>query len=275
MKEEISKLLHKPEFPRSNGYDPGWVMDGAMGPNPLWLLEWLSDGLPLEKGMRICDLGCGKVTTSVFLAREFDAAVFALDLWTSVDENFSRIKEANESSRVIPMQVEAHSLPFAEGFFDALVSIDAYQYFGTDELYLQYASRFVRPGGLIGLVMPGLVRPFPDGAIPEHLTTPQASGKVFWEDECVVFHTAEWWADQVRRCSQVELVLADTQPDGWRHWRDFEIALERAGKNTFPSDAQALTEDAGQHIGFVRVIARRNEQTGYNLYEPLLELKVR
>ena len=34
-----------------------------------------------------------------------------------------------------PFAREAHALPFASAFFDAIVSVDAYQYFGTDILY--------------------------------------------------------------------------------------------------------------------------------------------
>ena len=39
------------------------------------------------------------------------------------------------------------SLPFAESSFDAIVSFDAYHYFGTDDLYLGYISAFLKPGG--------------------------------------------------------------------------------------------------------------------------------
>lgn len=64
-------------------------------------------------------------------------------------------------------------------------------------------------------------------------------------------------------------------PDHWRHWRDFERALELAGKSTFPSDAEALDQDGGRYLGFVRLLARRNESaTGLNLYEPGLGCRV-
>jgi SAM-dependent methyltransferase len=274
MNDDIRRMLEKSEFPRSNRYDPVWLLDGNMGPNPLWLVEWLTEALPLEPGMRVLDLGCGKALTSVFLAREFDVRVFAVDLWTDVDDNWRRIRDAGEARRVVPVHAEAHALPFAEGFFDAVISIDAYQYFGTDELYLLYLSRFVRAAGRIGLVMPGLVREFPDDNVPPHLSRPQSNGKVFWEDECVSFHTAEWWRRLCGRCGRVAVDVADTLPDGWRHWRDCEIALERSGKGVFPSDAEALEADSGRYVGFVRVVAARNDATGFNLYDTSLAAKV-
>jgi len=253
-------------------------MDNQMGPNVLWLIEWLAEKLPLSPGMRVLDLGCGKAMSSIFLAREFGVRVFAADLWMDPDHNWRRVREAGVADLVCPIKAEAHVLPFAAGYFDAVVSLDAYQYFGTDELYLDYLGRFVRPGGSLGVVAVGLARPLPR-PLPEHLITPQKNGKVFWEDSCRCFKTLDFWRGLWGSNATVEEVEADFMPDGWRHWRDFERALELAGKNApFPSDEEALTKDAGQYLGFVRLVARRVAGavggTDFNLYDPGLGLKV-
>lgn len=261
------RLLDKPEFPRSAKYDPDWMMDGQMGPNAVWLTEWVCQALELEPGMRVLDLGCGRALSSVFLAREFGVQVFAADLWIEPDHNWTRIQAAGEGTRVFPLRVEAHSLPFARDFFDAIISIDAYQYFGTDALYLGYLSNFLRPGGQLGVVVPALTRELED-APPAHLTTPQANDKVFWEEECWCFLTAAQWQRLWQRCSRVTEVRTDVLDDGWRHWVDFERALEQSGKAIFPSDAEALEKDSGQTIGFVRAVARRSEVEADNLYLP-------
>ncbi len=252
-------------FPRSQRYDPGWMMDNQMGPNALWLTEWLCQRLPLEPEMRVLDLGCGKAMSSIFLAREYQVRVWAADLWVDPDANWQRIVRADCAARVCPLRAEAHALPFATGFFDALVSIDAYQYFGTDELYLDYLSRFVQPGGLLGVVVPGLLLPL-DTGVPPHLSRPQANGKVFWEPECRCFKTIPFWQRLWEQCHHVTDVTVQAQSDGWRHWRDFEIALERAGKNAFPSDAEALDRDQGRYLGLLRLLARRTGPPGENLY---------
>ncbi|MFW5739088.1 MAG: SAM-dependent methyltransferase [Myxococcota bacterium] len=266
--------LQNPVFPRSNRYDPAWVLANNMGPNPLWLTEWLTEYVKLTPGMRVLDLGCGKALSSVFLAREFDVHVVAADLWTSVDDNWQRIVSAGEERRVVPVHAEAHALPFAAGYFDAVICVDAYPYFGTDILYLHYLSRFVRPGGQIGVAMPGLTRELPPDGVPDHLRQPQKSGKVFWESECVSFKTAAWWREHFHACDRVAVNVADTLPDGWRHWRNYELAAERSGAAPFPSDAEALEADEGRYIGFVRVIATRNDVGGENLYDPDLVWKV-
>ena len=266
---ELTALLQKPEFPRSAKYEADWMMENQMGPNALWLLEWLCEGLPIERGMRVLDLGCGKAMTSIFLAREFGAKVWAADLWINPDANWRRVVEAGVEDLVCPIRAEAHALPFAEGFFDAVISIDAYQYFGTDELYLDYLSRFVGAGGLLGVVVPALMRPL-EGEVPAHLTKPQKNGKPFWESECRSFKTAEFWRALWAGSPMVKKISVEPQKEGWRHWRDFERALEISGKSVFPSEVEALEEDGGRWIGFVRCIASRAQNKRENFYDPFL-----
>jgi len=37
--------------------------------------------------------------------------------------------------KVFPIYAKAHALPYAEGFFDAVIAIDCYHYFGASESY--------------------------------------------------------------------------------------------------------------------------------------------
>src|ERR671932_2799217 len=152
---ELAALLTIDQFPRSATYDPTWVLENLMGPNVLWLAEALSQAMELRPGMRVLDMGCGRAISSIFLAREFDVQVWATDLWIKPGENWGRIRDAGMEERVFPIYAEAHALPFAEEFFDAAISLDAYHYFGTDDLYLAYFSRFVKGDGQIGIVVPG------------------------------------------------------------------------------------------------------------------------
>ena len=269
---EPKSLLARPEFPRSSRYEADWMLGNQMGPNALWLLEWLCERLPVAPGMRVLDLGCGKAMTSVYLAREFGARVWAVDLWMDPDHNWRRAVEAGVGDRVCPMRAEAHALPFAAGFFDAVVSVDAYQYFGTDLLYLDYLSRFVRPGGRLGVVVPGLARPLPDGP-PACLTEPQSNGKVFWEPSCRSFLTSEAWKALWEGSPFVKDVSVDAQLEGWRYWSDFERAVEASGRGIFPSDAEAIAADAGRTIAFLRLLAERTGAAGENLYDPALGVK--
>ena len=83
-------------------------------------------------------------------------------------EGFSSAGSDRFASGLSGDPAEAHSLPIAREFFDAIVSFDAYHYFGTDDLYLGYISQFVRPGGFMAIVVPGIVQEV-TGGVPSHL----------------------------------------------------------------------------------------------------------
>ena len=54
--DAVQALLTKNQFPRSNTSDHAWMLDNQMGPNALWLAEWLCTGLSLAPEMRVLDL---------------------------------------------------------------------------------------------------------------------------------------------------------------------------------------------------------------------------
>jgi cyclopropane fatty-acyl-phospholipid synthase-like methyltransferase len=253
--------LRLPQFPRSNGYDPAWVVANQMGPHPLWLLESLLEHMPIEPEMRVLDLGCGTALTSIFLAREFGAQVWAADLWIDPTRNWERIREAEVADLVAPIRVEAHDLPFAGGFFEAIVSIDAYEYFGTDDLYLAWGlSRVLAPGGRIGMVTPGLRHEIDD--VPESL-------KKYWGPDFWTFHSPDWWRRNWERSGAVDVELADLVSGGWDLWHLWAEVLDAVGARG-AADAPAppekggddlalLDDDTTRLIGFTRMVGRRSE----------------
>jgi SAM-dependent methyltransferase len=255
-KKRMKELLKNERFPRSAKYDPEWVIKGWMGPNVLWLTEWLCEKMELKPGMRVLDMGCGKALSSIFLAKEYGVQVWANDLWISATENWQRIKEAGMENQVYPIHAEAHALPYAEEFFDAIVSMDSYQYYGTDDLYLSNFIKLLRQGGQIGIVVPGLAKEFKTP--PAHLLKPRANGAgPFWVDECWCFHTAQWWQRHWDRYEAIKNVEADLLPDGVKDWVRYEKACEEAGTLMVPSEAEPLETDGGRYLAMIRVIGRR------------------
>ena len=75
--------MNRAAFPLTAKYDPQWVRENALGENALCQVESLARRLPLRPGMRVLDLGCGKATSSIFLAREFGIQAWAADGATS------------------------------------------------------------------------------------------------------------------------------------------------------------------------------------------------
>src|ERR671928_39902 len=138
-----------------------------MGPHPLWQLEDILPALALEPGSRVLDLGCGRGATSVFLARECGVTVTACDLWVSVEELEGVFREAGVERFVTPVNADVRQLPFADDAFDAIVSIDAFEYFGTDVHLLPALLRVLKSDGTIGMTTPGLEPDPYEAGIPD------------------------------------------------------------------------------------------------------------
>lgn len=251
--------LSSDRFPRSAKYTPEWVMASASGgANALWLTEWLAAALDLQPGMRVLDLGCGRAMSSIFLHREFGVQVWATDLWFSASENYQRIRDAGVDDGVFPIHADARSLPFAAEFFDAIVCIDSFMYYATDDMYLSQLARFAKPGGLVAIAGAGLVRDI-EGALPTHLHD-------WWSPELWSLHSASWWRRHWERTGIIKIDLADTMPDGWQLWRDWHKTV--APENEV--EIRALDADRGDYLGYVRLVARRRADV--HLEEPLVSI---
>ena len=184
------ELLKDPRYPRTARYNPDWLVSLDMGCPTYWLLESLCQELDLKPGMRVLDLGCGKASSSIFLAREFGVLVWAVDLQISPSENWQRICEAGLEHQIFPLRAEARNLPLADQFFDAVIGVNSLFFFATEDLYLRFRLiNLVKPGGQFGIVVPGFYQDFSGDLpadLPEHL-------KPYW-DSCILCsgHSAEW-----------------------------------------------------------------------------------
>lgn len=258
-----AERLLSDRFPRASCYHPDWVLASIGGAsNPLWLTEWLCEGLDLRPGMRVLDLACGRAASSVFLRREFDVQVWAADLWFSPSENLQRVRDAGVEDGVFPIHADARSLPFAADFFDAVVSIDSFMYFGTDDRFIPSLARFVKPGGQIGIALSGLTYEMAD-SVPDHL-------RDWWTQyQPWGFHSADWWARHWGRSGVIDVEVADMLADGWRFWLEWL-------RQVLPDNAVAISTleaDAGRHLGYVRAVGRR--RAGVPITDPVVSLPPR
>lgn len=136
-------------FPKTATFPVSLVREKIMGPNPLKLCEELLTGSDLPHGSRVCDLGSGTGITSALLAREYGLDVYAVDLWSDPAENRAFFDSLGiPVSSIHPVKADAsRGLPFCAGFFDAVVSIDSYNYYGRDSRYLDEPAHAVEQAG--------------------------------------------------------------------------------------------------------------------------------
>lgn len=204
-------------FPKANSFDVNLVRSKIMGPNPLKLCEELLRGVNIAKGSRVCDLGSGTGITSVMLAREYGLDVYAVDLWSDLDENRAFFREMSvPDERIHPVKANAaEGLPFEPEFFDGVVSIDSYNYFGRDSHYLgERLLPYVKSGGRIYLSIPGMVRDCHD-ALPACLLAS-------WDAEQLDYmHDLVWWRDMIGQTSGVIIEDMHQMPctsEAWVDW---------------------------------------------------------
>ncbi|HEY7672018.1 MAG TPA: methyltransferase domain-containing protein [Gammaproteobacteria bacterium] len=257
-RDRDTRLINE-RFPRASKYHPEWVIASASsGANTLWLTEWLAEALDLRADMRVLDLGCGRAMSSVFLRREFGVQVWATDLWFSVADNLERVRDAGVEDGIFPIHADARSLPFAPGFFDVIVAIDSFPYFGTDDLYLNYIARFLKPRGVLGIAGAGLMQEI-EGPVPAHL-------REWWEPGMFALHSAAWWRRHWERAGILDIDVADTLEDGWRLWTDWQTVV--APDNT--TEIRAVEADRGRYLGYLRLVGGR--RAAARLSEPIVSV---
>ena len=243
-----SESLNRPDrYPLSSKYDPAWVIELDMGPHALWQLEDLLPGLNLQSGQKVLDLGCGKGATSVFLVKECNVDVVAVDLWVSEDELRANLEAMGVADRVTVIGGDARDLPFNDAEFDAIVSVDAFEYFGTDVRFLPSLLRVLKPSGSLGMTTPAL-RDDPYQVPPPACVT----GVVGWE--AAGWHSPAWWVTHWQLSDLVENVTGRMQEGGREDWLIWSRAL---GATREDPVTRMLLADTADQIGFAIVTATK------------------
>lgn len=232
----------------SKKYDTEELQSKIMGPNPVKLEEELLLGNKIPKGATVCDLGSGQGLTSVFLAKEYGFRVYAADLWSDPEENRKFFDSMGlDKDQIIPVKADATDLPFDKNFFDAVVSIDSYNYFGRDESYLDgKLLPFLRSGGYIYIAIPGMKKDCHDNLPPELLLS--------WTPEQMDYmHDSDYWLKTVSACRGAEVLEVsemESNEEVWADWlkQDNEYAI---------GDRKSMEAGAGKYLNFIKIVLRK------------------
>jgi SAM-dependent methyltransferase len=239
------------DFPRASTYNADWLLSLDMGPNPLWLLEDLLRDVLVRPGAKVLDLGSGRGATSVFLALELEAEVWAVDLWTPQEVAQAVFAEAGVQDSVHAVNADTRSLPFDENKFDAIISVDAWEYFGTYDRFLPGLLRVLKPGGQVGVATPSMKQDVRNlGETPSHINS-----AVGWE--ALAWHSPARWAQQWKLTGLVENVTARLQHGGCEDWLRWSKALQVGGRGGDEAVIRMLEEDAGRLLSFVLISATK------------------
>lgn len=232
----------------SQKYDTPKLMSKIMGPNPIKLEEELLANCAISQNAVVCDLGSGQGLTSVFLAKEYGFRVYAADLWSEPEENrvfFRQMGVTDE--QIIPVKADATALPFEKEFFDAVVSVDSYNYFGRDSEYLdQKLLPFVKPGGYIYIAIPGMKKDC-HGHLPSELL-------LSWTPEQLDYmHDVEYWSNLMNSCEGAEVISVSEMESNDEVWADW-----LAQENEYAiGDRRAMEAGGGKYLNFIKMVLRK------------------
>ena len=236
------------KYPKSEKYMGNDYMKYIMGPNPLKLCEELLAEHRIPAGARVMDLGSGEGLTSAFLAKEYGFTVYAADLWSEPESHYPLFENFGLSrEQCIPVKADANDLPFDREFFDAVVCVDSYNYFGRDPAYLdEKLLPFVKSGGMIYAAVTGMKKDCHDN-IPEVLLRS-------WNAEQLDYiHDAQWWRNMVsqsRDCEVVSVHEMQSNAEVWADWlrQDNEYAV---------GDRAAMDHGGLDYMNFVAIVLRK------------------
>jgi len=222
-----------------------FIQDNMMGPNALLILAELMEKIKLSKNMRILDLGCGTGLTSMYLAKETGAQIFAADLWIDPADNFKRFKQLGFDKQIIPLRVDAaQPLPFAEDYFDAIISIDAFHYFGAAADYLDKSLiPHVKKDGIIAIGIVGRQNESDDEMLKQ--MTPHLQGETN-------FHSVGWWKELWQKSKNIEIAEAfpmECHQKAWQEWLAVDDPFVK-------SDIDMMKADDGKFLNMVGLIAK-------------------
>lgn len=232
----------------ANQYEESFIKENIMGPNPIKLLEQLIYKQTISKCDTLLDLGCGRGVTSIFLAKETGARVFAADLWITPTENKKRFEQSGlTTQQIIPLKAEAHQLPFAEEFFDMVVSVDSYHYFGLDQTYLgEHLLPLVKRGGFLLIAVPGFKKDI-------HNNLPKEMMLSWSPEDLETMHDIPYWKQIIACTEGVEIVSIHEMEDAEECWNDWLACDNEYAQN----DRAAMQAGAGKYMNFIAIILRR------------------
>ena len=226
------------------------LQDTMMGPNAIRQAEELASHFTITKDMRILDLGCGMGLSSLYLVQEYGAEVFATDLWIEPTENYERFQSLGVADKIVPLMIDAtQPLPFAERYFDAIISVGAYNMFGENEEMLPKLISYVKKGGHIAVSIPGLKYDFGDNVPPEM--------QQFWDapDVARTVRGIEWWKDLWSKAEGIEIVSISEMACHDIAWEEYLASLNPCVEDD-KWDLDMMEAEGGKYFNTIQLIAR-------------------
>jgi SAM-dependent methyltransferase len=205
----------------------------------------LADILPIRRGDRIVDIGCGVGGPARYIAQRFDCRVDGLDITEPFVHAANRLTELTGlQDRVTARLGDGQSLPYPDAAFDGAISQHVTMNVPDRDRFFAEAFRVLRPGGFFALTEHGLG----DGG-PAHHPVP-------WSDDGSHEHLMRP-EETVERLHKAGFHDIDVQETGAKYLQGYRNVMALAEKGELPRlgvhillgpSAPAKTRNAARNI---------------------------
>lgn len=216
--EEMRRILStfqppkRKDYPELDGYGRDDIYHDFFGGGGLYLAVRMLRLMDLQPGQKVLDLGCGKGEASVYMAKNYNVQVSALDLWTTVDFLEDKFARRGVRGQVRAIQIDATGpLPYAEDEFDAIFCMNSFNFYGANPGFLPRLLKHLKTGGKLCLGSEVLSTEFtpeqkanPPYVYAFHLPPPNEHVNVF-EGDFIKQHSPRWWQGFFEDSGQMEV----------------------------------------------------------------------
>ena len=175
--------------------------------------------------------------------------VYATDLWSNPDENRKYFYSLGlDENSIVSIKADSTDLHFDKNFFDAVVSVDSYNYFGRDENYLDNKLLpFVKNEGYIYIAIPGVKNDCHDNLPKELLLS--------WTPEQLDYmHDIKYWENIFNKSNDSEIIKIEEMESNEEVWKDWLMQENEYAIN----DRKSLNAGAGKYLNFIKIVLQKN-----------------
>ena len=237
------RLLDISKYPEIAKYSRDEIYDMKMGPGGLFLATLMARKLNLKPHMKVLDLGCGNGATSIFLVKNYNVKVFAVDLWIDSTTIYNRVTQHNLDDRIIPLNLDIRQkIPFAKNYFDIIFCMDSVHYYGGNLDFWEHLLPHLKSEGQLCIGSPCFNDEFSEQTL-NNLPFVYDDGTDLWRNEFSKYHSPQWWKELLEKTKKFKAIESSETEDGIILWEDDLLNnLENNGDiKTALTDAAQIT----------------------------------
>ena len=137
-------------------------------------------------------------------------------------------------------------MPFEKEFFDGIISVDSYNYFGRDKKFLdEKLLPYIKKGGYLYIAIPGMKKDL-------HKNLPKELLLSWTPEQMEYMHDCDYWCDIVSE-SSAEVICVEEMESNEEIWNDWL----RQENEYAVGDRKSMQAGAGKYLNFIKIVLKK------------------